>query len=204
MTRRALALFATLALLVSAGCSSAPQRPAEYVPPRLDLARYGALGLAQLESRHDALGADATQELLAAIHAAQPGTRVLELGRLAKLDPAAVRALAAREKVDAIWVGEISEAASKPRVSVDALYRTGAASAERKAKLSVRLLDGATGATVWSAWSERTIPVATAAGSLRDGVSQLSTRPQDEARAILVRDLVNDVTYDLRPQWVQR
>lgn len=205
MKRHVLATLSVLAMTLLAGCSSAPSRPAEYMPPRLDLAQYRVLGIAELASPNSSkLGAEATQELLAAIHDAQPGTPVLELGPQPKLDPAAVRTLAAREKVDAIWVGEVTEAASKPRLSVDALYAAGAIASERKAKLSVRLLDGATGATVWSAWSERTIPVVTASGSLRDGLSQLNTRPADEARAILVRDLVNDVTVDLRPRWVTR
>ena len=205
MNRHALAALFSVALAFTAGCSSKPSRPAEYVPPRLDLAQYRVLGIAELASPNSSkLGAEATQELLAAIHDAQPGTPVLELGPQPKLDPAAVRTLAAREKVDAIWVGEVTEAATKPRVSVDALFAAGAVSSERKAKLSVRLLDGETGATLWSAWSERTIPVVTVDGSLRGGISRIDTRPADEARAILVRDLVNDVTVDLRPRWVMR
>lgn len=205
MKRNFLAVLSSLALVFGAGCSGSPSRPAEYVPPRLDLAQYRVLGIAELASPNNSgVGPAATQELLAAIHDAQPGTPVLELGPQPKLDSSAVRTLAAREKVDAIWMGEVTEASSKPRVSVDALYAAGAVSSERKAKLSVRLLDGETGATVWSAWSERTIPVLAVDGSLRGGISRIDTRSADEARAILVRDLVNDVTVDLRPRWVAR
>jgi hypothetical protein len=67
----------------------------------------------------------------------------------------------------------------------------------------VRLLDGASGATVWSAASERTIPVVSF-DSAPGGLPRLHAKPADEARAILVRDLVSDVTYDMRPMWVQR
>jgi hypothetical protein len=56
---------------------------------------------------------------------------------------------------------------------------------------------------VWSAWSERTIPVVAVDGAF-GALPSVRTTPVDEARAILVRDLVVDVTYDLRPRWVQR
>jgi hypothetical protein len=212
MTRRAFSLASSALLLALAtGCASKP--PPEYVPPRLDLAQYRALGILEIDARGQAeIGASATQELLAAIHDAQPGTPVLELGPRAsalpasagaKLDPAAIRALAQREQVDAIWVGEIVESESKPRFAIDPMARAGSASQERKAKLSVRLLDGVSGATVWSAWSERTIPVVAVDGAF-GALPSVRTTPVDEARAILVRDLVVDVTYDLRPRWVQR
>jgi hypothetical protein len=191
-----------VALVSFAGCAS--RSPAEYVPPRLDLARYEALGIAEFSaSRKSDLGAAATEEFVASVHSAQPGTPVLELGARGKLTPEAIRELAAREHLSAVFVGEVTESESKPRVAFDPSYRTASASAERKAKITVRLLDGASGATVWSATSERTIPVVALDGSLR-GISSVRTTPADEARAILVRDLVNDVTYDLRPHWVQR
>jgi hypothetical protein len=206
-------LFARLVPILLVVTSCASKQPAEYVPPRLDLAHYGALGIVEFSSNHKgALGASATQEFVAAVHAAQPGTPVLELGELAsaipgstrgKIDPAAIRALAAREHVDAIFVGQVAEGEGKPRVALDPSYGTASASAERKAKINVRLLDGVSGATVWSASSERTIPVVSFDGTLR-GLSRVKTTPGDEARAILVRDLVSDVTYDLRPRWVQR
>jgi hypothetical protein len=215
MTLAARSLLAGLApiLLFVASCASHPPAPKEYVPPRLDLARYGALGIVEFGggAKSD-LGASATLEFIAAVHAAQPGTPVLELGDLAsalpgsargRVDAAAVRALAEREHVEAIWIGEVTESEGKPRVALDPSYGTASASAERKAKISVRLLDGASGATVWSASSERTIPVVSFDGTLR-GLSRVKTTPADEARAILVRDLVSDVTYDLRPMWVQR
>jgi hypothetical protein len=194
-----------VALVSFAGCAS--RSPAEYVPPRLDLARYEALGIAEFSaSRKSDLGTAATEEFVASVHSAQPGTPVLELGALGargKLTPEAIRELAAREHLSAVFVGEVTESESKPRVAFDPSYGTASASAERKAKITVRLLDGASGATMWSATSERTIPVVALDGSLR-GISSVRTTPADEARAILVRDLVNDVTYDLRPHWVQR
>jgi hypothetical protein len=211
MARFVLPRIAWLApiLLLAAGCASRPQQPAEYVPPQLDLGRYEALGIFEFGGPDKAgLGAMAAEEFVTALHSAQPGTPVLELAALpgaarGKVAPEQIRAVAERERVDAIFVGEVSEAESKPRVAFDPNSGSASASAERKAKITVRLLDGRSGATVWSATSERTIPVVAFNGTL-GSLPRVRTTPADEARAILVRDLVNDVTYDMRPRWVQR
>jgi len=190
-------------LLVAAGCASRPRQPAVLVPPKLDLARYSAIGIGEFASNEaPPVGTSATAAFLSAVHSAQPGTPLLELGAIGRVDPAAIRKLAAREHVDAIWIGELVEGMEQPRLTIDALYKSGSASARRKASLAVRLYDGRTGATVWSSASERTIPVMGISGSVR-GVSDVHTRPMDEARSILIRDLVTDVTCDLRPTWVR-
>jgi hypothetical protein len=182
-----------------------------YVPPRLDLSRYAALGIVEFTGPAGAhLGSAASDAFLGAVHAAQPGTPVLELGSgahvfpaaMGRPDPAAIRELAAREHVQAIWVGEITEIQEAPRFAIDAEYRGAAASAHRKAALSVRLLDGTSGATIWSAASERTIPVMSIDGTWKT-LPNITTTPIDEARTLLVRDLVEDVTCDLRGGWAR-
>jgi hypothetical protein len=206
--RRRTALLAPL-LALTFGCASAPQRPAEYVPPRLDLARFHTLGIAEFSGgAKSGTGAMATDEFLAAIHAAQPGTPMLELGAVTGLArgapaPEAIRALAQREHVDAVFVGEVVETKSKPRFEIGPDLASGSVASERKAKITVRLVDGASGASVWSATSERTIPVVAASGAFGE-LPSVQTTPADDAREILVRDLVNDVTFDFRPQWVRR
>jgi hypothetical protein len=200
-------LFAPL-LALAAGCASRPEPPPEYVPPRLDLARYETLGIVEFAGKEKiGLGAEATEEFVAALHAAQPGTPLLELGATpasgSKLAPDAVREIARREHVEAVFVGEIAESKGSPRLAIDPSFASGSVTSERKAKLTVRLLEGASGATVWSATSERTIPVVAASGAFGE-LPNVRTTPVEEARAILVRDLVQDVTYDLSPHWVRR
>ena len=190
---------ATLLCLLLAGCAS--RQPAVWVPPRLDLMRYEAIGIVAFAGPAGAeLGSSATDAFVSAVHAAQPGTPVLELSSSARPDPAAIRALAAREHVEAIWIGELTEGQEQPRLAVNAEYGTASASARRKATMSIRLYDGATGASVWSASSERSIPLVSVNGSLR-GLGNLRTLPVEEARSILLRDLVDDVTCDLRGHW---
>ncbi len=200
-----------LAALFAASCAA--RAPAEYVPPRLDLARYSTLGIVEFGGRGaKGLGEPATREFMSAVHAAQPGTPLLELGSFARafpgssrdaLDPEAVRALAARTHVDVIVLGEVIEEKASPRVSIDPAYGTASASAKLSTSLVVRMLDGVSGATVWSASSRRNISLA-GIDLTTVGVRHVGATPAEEARAILIRDLVSDVTFDLRPRWVQR
>jgi hypothetical protein len=201
---------ASVLCLLLAGCAS--RQPAVWVGPRLDLMRYEAIGIVEFGGpAAAALGGAATDAFLGAVHAAQPGTPVLELGNGAlalpaaqghRPDAAAIRALAAREHVQALWIGELIETQEQPRLAINAEYGSASASARLKASVSVRLFDGATGATVWSAASERSIPLMSVDGTLR-GLGRLHTTPLEEARTILVRDLVEDVTCDLRGHWQQ-
>ena len=70
------ALLLSLATLL--GCSHTVVVP---VPPRMELKSYGTLGLVEFASNSNpAINAQTTREFQAHIHAAQPGTRILELG----------------------------------------------------------------------------------------------------------------------------
>jgi len=74
---RQTAAFALLLALVL-GCSHTVVVP---VPPRMDLKSVGTLGLVEFASNADAaLSSRATREFEAQIHAAQPGTRLVDLG----------------------------------------------------------------------------------------------------------------------------
>lgn len=213
MRRRAhLVIAVTLALAAGLVTGCASKRPAELVPPRLDLSRYETLGIVEFAATGaKGLGASATREFLASVHDAQPGTPVLEIGSASRAfghagadpDPEAIRALAERTKVQAVIIGRIAEEKSTPRVRLAPSWGSASASAQLVASLDVRILDGATGATVWSSSSRREIPIAGIDLSTA-GVSRLDANPIEEARATLVRDLAYDVTFDLRPRWVQR
>jgi hypothetical protein len=70
------ALLLSLAALL--GCSSTVLVP---VPPRMELKGYGTLGIVEFaSSAGPAIGARATREFQAHLHAAQPGTGILDLG----------------------------------------------------------------------------------------------------------------------------
>src|SRR5512145_2798988 len=104
----------TFALLLSAvvswSCSNTVVVP---VPPRMDLQSYGTLGIVEFTSNSaPAINGHATREFQAHIHAAQPGTRIVELGTREELmaavgarqfDAAAMRRIGDKYGVDAIF-----------------------------------------------------------------------------------------------------
>ncbi|HKJ23454.1 MAG TPA: hypothetical protein VKB65_01435 [Myxococcota bacterium] len=77
MRRRIALCGIALGLLAGAGCA----KPRVWQEPRLDLARYGTVGLVEFDSNRGD-GEWATRRFLASLHAAQVGVPVLELGPL--------------------------------------------------------------------------------------------------------------------------
>jgi hypothetical protein len=212
---RSLRLLLACGLGLALACADkgppAVVEPPVLVPPRLDLARFGTLGIVEFDAAGGAgLGALATREFLAALHDAQPGTPVLELGSAARAfalppgsapDAETVRALGARSHVDTLVLGTVSERKSKPRVALDGGGL--AASAQLLGTLDVRVLDARSGATVWSTAVRGEVPLA-GLGVARVGMPRVDATPVDEARLALIRNLVDEACFDLRPRWVRR
>jgi hypothetical protein len=212
---RSFRLLLACGLGLTLGCADKGPPPAVeppvLVPPRLDLARFGTLGIVEFDASGGAdLGALATREFLAALHDAQPGTPVLELGSAARAfalpsgaapDADAVRALGARAHVDALVLGTVAERHAKPRVALDGGGL--AASAHLLGTLDVRILDARSGATVWSRAVRGEVPLA-GLGVARVGIPRVDATPVEEARVALVRTLVDEACFDLRPRWVRR
>ena len=157
-----------LVLAILWGCAS---RTVEVpVPPRVDLKRYGTLGLVEFTSNFDAaVNARATREFQAHVHSAQPGTPMLELGsREAVLaavggkqfDPDTLRKLGQKYGVDAVFVGEIIYSEPKTDYQVTDLSRVeGAARTAVRGDVVAKLFETRSGASIWSssAWARREI-----------------------------------------------
>jgi hypothetical protein len=199
-----------LLLLAMLGCSSTVLVP---VPPRMDLSGYGTLGIVEFASNSNrAVSAHATRQFQEQIHAAQPGTRFVELGSreavLAavggkQLDADALRRIAEKYGVAGIFLGEIVYSEPKADVQIKDLARLeGGVRTEIRGDISSRLVETKTGASVWSssAWAKRQI------GSLRvsaeNGVSggMSQSNPRDE----MVPALVYQLTHDFRPSSVRQ
>ena len=195
-----------LALLVALGaCSS--NTVLVSVPPRMDLKSYGALGIVAFASSDQGPAARATRQFQEQVQAAQPGTPFLELGDrqtvlaamgASELDAATLRKIGQKYGVRAVFVGEIVY--SEPRVDVKVIDITklqGGVRAEMRGDISSRLLDTASGASVWSssAWARRQIGTlhVSAERGVSGGVSEAN--PRDE----MVPALVYHLTQDFRP-----
>jgi hypothetical protein len=208
MRRLALAVVLPLALL--AACAKTVLVP---VPPRVDLKPYGTLGVVEFATNYDrAYGARAARLLQEQIQEAQPGTRFIELGDEAallaavgarQLDPAALKRIGEKYGVAAVFAGELRY--SEPTVDVrvtDATKMQGSVRTEVRADISGRLLETASGASVWtrSAWVRR--PIADVKLSGERGVS--GGVKDSNPREAMVPALVGQITQDFRPTSVRR
>jgi hypothetical protein len=209
MKRYVASLLAALATLP--GCSSTV---VVSVPPRMELRSYGTLGIVQFSSNSDgAIDVLATRQFQEQVQAAQPGTRFIELGSrqallgavgAAQLDADAARKIGAKFGVAAIFLGEIVYAEPKADVKVTDLARLdGAVRAEIRGDISARLIEAASGASVWSssAWARRQI------GGVRVSADQgisASVSSKADPRRDMVPALVYQLTHDFRPSSVRQ
>lgn len=199
-----------LAVALAVGCSKSPPRQKVWVPPRVDLARLGTLGMLEFSSSEpQGLGAVASREFLSALQSAQPGTPVLELGDEARvlaehgaasLDAGAIRAIGERHRVDALVVGRLETKPSAPSFAFYSGGRWISASAELEGTLEARIFDTRTGATLWSTVASASQPLGRVDVSPA-GVSGLGANPAQKAKHRLLRSLVARATDDFWAHW---
>ena len=182
------------------------------VPPRVDLKGYGTLGVVDFTSNSGgAGGARATQQLQEQIQAAQPGTRFIELGSreavLAavgrnQLDADAAKRIGKRYGVDAVFLGEIAYSDAKTDIRVDDLTKLDAGlRSEVLGDISARLVETASGASVWSnsGWVRRQVGRVNVS---EQGISASMTK--SDPREEMVPALVYQITHDFRPTTERR
>jgi hypothetical protein len=200
---RQMRLYVTaIALVTAAACAS---KTTVAIPPRVELDRYGAIGMVRFESNRDAeIEADATEEFLHSVQLAQPGAAVLELGGLdevlravghERLGPAAIRAIGEHYAVDALLTGRLRLVDPKPSIRAWDSLRSVAVKAEVEGSLVTRLVDTLDGATLWTATARASEPVAHAR-IVKGGPVGFGGGDPREAHARLVRGLAASVTSD--------
>ena len=202
-------LLGSLAVLW--GCSS--NTVLVSVPPRLQLQGYGTLGLIEFDSNSSAsINAQTTREFESHVHSAQPGTRIVELGRREALlasvggrqfDGPTLRRIGEKYGVDAIFVGSLTYSDPKTDVRItDANKLEGGVRVEVRGDISGKLIETRTGASVWSssAWARRTLSKVnlSAEQGVTGGVR--SGNPREE----MVPSLVYHLTEDFRPSTVRQ
>jgi hypothetical protein len=195
--------------MLAAGCASTRTVEVE-IPPRVDLrsSTIGLIGFTAVPA--DKLSQTTTQRFMAAIQAAQPGVRFLELGTMdpllravgrERIDPETIQIIGKRYKVDSVFTGsyEISEA--KPKVSLDRDTLRAAASVH--ISMAARLWDTKDGATVWTNSRNGDWPVAQLRVESGQPVS-VSLSDPEERYGDFMRQLVRAVTEDFRPRYEKR
>jgi hypothetical protein len=178
------------------------------VPPRVDLNSFGTLGVVEFASNAGpAVDARATRDFQARIHAAQPGTRLLEIGSRAavlaavgarQFDAEALRRIGAQYKVDAVFLGEITYSDPKTSVKITDIARlSGGASTMIRGDMSAKLLETRTGASVWSSSAWATRQLGRVSVSADRGVS--GTVQTADPREEMVPTMLSHLTGDFRP-----
>lgn len=199
-------LVVAIVLLAAGGCASKV-----LVPPRVDLAEWGTIGIVEFDSGSaPELANFATGQFVQMLHEAQPGARILELGSeqqlLAvidrnELDFEAVRAMGERFRVDAIFTGSLELSSVKPRVRFDEALTSMRAAADVDGRLATRLLETRSGATVWSRSARAAANVARVGMPHRGGLPSFRVNDPDDVYAGLVPQLVARLRHDFYPTW---
>ena len=205
-----------IVILLATGCSSSTRTVRVAVPPRVNLAAYPVVGLITFSST--ASGADldrvSTEKFMQAVQCAQPGTRIVELGTeqqvLASVnrnsfDPATLRAIKEKHGVDAIVIGRLDVHKTKPDVSFSAgsLFKAMNVRQDVDASLTTRLMENASGATMWSRSGQASANLADAGFNTR-GEGHFGARDAESTYGPMIDGLVNQVTEDFRGHYVTR
>jgi len=200
--------LAVLAML-AAGCASTRTVEVE-IPPRVDLrsSTIGMIGFTAVPA--DKLSQTATQRFMAAVQAAQPGVRFLELGAVdsllravgrERIDPETIQIIGKRYKVDNVFTGSYEISDAKPKVSFD--RDTLSASAWVHMSMAARLWDTRDGATIWTNSRNGDWAVAKLRVEAGQPVSVNVSDPE-ERYGDFIRQLVRAVTEDFRPRYETR
>jgi hypothetical protein len=197
-----------LAVLLTACASKTTVEPVSvWVPPRVDLAAYRAIGMVEFASNQPGgLPRLTSEKFLATLQSSQPGVRVIELGPEAQvlgaigrgaLDFQAIKEIGAKYGVDAVVTGRLDLSQMKPKLNLANPLASMNLRADVEAALVARVLETDSGATLWTGSSNGSAPVASA--SLNQlGRGALSAGNPDDAYGALVQDLVYEITGDFR------
>ncbi len=195
-----------MALAALVGCAS----PKVLVPPRMELSVYHSVGLIVFTSNaKGGLAEYTTQQFMQSVQTGQPGVRILELGDAERVLQAightelnfeAMRAIGAKWGVDAVFAGHLDVTDLKPQIDVRSLLTTLSLQADVEAGLRMRLVETASGATVWTRGAHGKAPVALVHARSR-GPVEFGAQDPEEAYGKLVHQLVNRITHDFRAHW---
>jgi hypothetical protein len=185
-----------------------------YRPPRLDLTKYGRLGMMTFsDNAQPSVGAYATEQFQNEIQTAQIGIPIVEMAREGEvlrsvrsnqLDAQALQRIGKRYKVAAVFIGNLIYSDVKTDMNLTDFAKLNASmNTTLHATLSVKLIETEGGATIWSnstSWKRKLGKVSVNAST---GIS-VGTKGYDDAYRKLVPDMVHDITREFRGRYVKQ
>jgi len=209
MTFKKLTILIIMGAVFALGCS---KRSMMEVPPRLDLTSFDVIGIVQFDTDAEGkLAAFTTQRFVETIQHAQPGVRMLELGRSEEvleaigrheLDFRAIKAMKEHFGVDAVVVGELIVDDVRPNIDLQSMMSSMSVSAEVDAFFGVRMYETAIGSTIWTRSTNRTSTVAHV--GVGGGTIDFDAQDPERAYGALADALVQDVTRDFRVTYARQ
>lgn len=209
--RSAVFALAGAALLLLFACGTPMVRVR--IPPRVDLKTWPLIGVVDFTTNgYPPLAKEATEKFIQNLEAAQPGSRLLELGDgsriLAELhrstfDSGTIKAMGARYGVAAVLTGHLAVSGMTPDIHLAPGAEAFSAAAKVNSDLSAKLLETATGATVWSNGAHGRYSM----GGLHYGGGGLvNLHYQDPGAQYhkMILDLAAVATNDFRPTYEER
>lgn len=182
------------------------------VPPRVDLYAYDLVGVVEFTTESKgALASFATQRFVEALQEAQPGVKVLELGKAEDIKRTVqrndlsfetMRAIGEHYGVRAVVVGVLDVQDVKPRIDLQSMITSGSVSADVKAALTTRLMESTSGATMWTRSSQTSCTVAQVGMSGKS--VRFDAKDPEAAYGAMVDGLVADLTQDFRVSYVKQ
>lgn len=211
--KKATSLSVAFGLAVLSACSHRPPVQNVMVPPRVDLAPHEMIGVVDFGSPSNReLGEMTTRRFTEMARRDQGMIRVVDLGTRDEAmrsvgrstwDTETFKALGRQHGVASLFVGEVTVSQVRPDVRVYASLRGGEVTATVDATLDARLIETATGASLWSSSGHVTQGVGHVS-LVSGGPLSLDARDPEAAYGELVEQLVDQVTRDFRATWQQR
>lgn len=215
MKRTAMLVMSVFWVISLAGCASHSHQAVQSVqiPPRIDLKEQEVIGVVEFTSSSKGkLGPLATSKFIEMARRDQGLVRIVDLGTAAsalrsvgrdRMDAEAIRALGEQHGLRTILMGEVTISNIKPNVQILTSLRSGSVSAQVDATLAVRMIETATGASLWNTSSEGSREVGQV--SIFSGRNfAFDSDDPDRAYGDLVNALVSDATRDFRVTWERR
>lgn len=211
-SRRTIEFLCLMAvILITAACASEPK---VRVPPRVDLANLGTIGIIYFSASSNAdHGHQATRQFMQLLQHAQPGAPILELGTLpqvlakighGELDFEAMRAIGEAYRVDAVFSGDLRMSKARPKVRIGSSFNSMNASADINGQLEARLMETRAGATVWSRRATATANLAHVGVAGGGTLPTFGATDRGDVEDGLVGELVANLRADFVSRWVRQ
>lgn len=183
------------------------------VPPRVALDTLPTIGVIDFAAQPPGeLAQEATQKYLGNLQAAQPGVRLLELGSRDQvlrevgrtdLDFQAIRAIGARYGVAAVLSGTVELSEPRPDLKLSPNLTSVTAQAKIDGKMSAKLWETASGATVWtnSSWGNWSVG---GVNITNGGAASAGFRHPREKRNEILMALIKALNGDFWPTYEKR